>query len=66
MHANGKRCEYAWCKDPAVGELDAGGWRMRYDLPPAERHPWWLCEVHLRPGAHPPDLHKHLRRWDAA
>jgi len=48
-------CTYAGCRKPAVGELRAHI-MMR-------KKPWPMCEEHLKPAAHPPDLRKKLHRW---
>jgi hypothetical protein len=52
-----QECTYAACNDPAVGEL-------RTLL--AGRDLWPMCEAHVKPEAHPPDLRGKLHRWPAA
>jgi hypothetical protein len=52
----GITCEYAGaCRAPAAGELQAHNQR--------EHGPWALCEEHMKPEFHPPDLHNKLVRW---
>jgi hypothetical protein len=50
-----RACEYASCRAPAVGELRA------HQL--LTHGPWAMCEEHIKPEAHPPDLRKALHRW---
>lgn len=49
-----QECTYAECKDPAVGEL-------RAHL--LGHGPWPMCEQHIKPEAHPPDLRGQLVHW---
>ena len=46
------------CGGKAVGELRAHNLR--------EHGPWPLCETHLQPSAHPPDLRDKLVRYETA
>jgi hypothetical protein len=60
--ANATTCTYVErgraCHDGAVGELRAHlMWRGQ---------PWPMCEHHLQPEMHPPDLHDKLYRWTIA
>jgi hypothetical protein len=56
-----ERCEYCVrgyrCKEPSAGELRAGQMASRKQVP------WGMCAEHVKPEAHPPDLHDHLFAW---
>lgn len=47
-------CEYAGCKEPAVGDVRFNG------------HPHPLCVEHLTPEYHPIDLREKLTHWATA
>ena len=53
-------CEYSprggRCREPGAGELRA---HMNF----GQRGPWTMCSGHLKPEAHPADLHDKLFSW---
>jgi len=55
--ATAQECTFSTCTGAPVGELRAlllG------------RGPWPMCDTHIKPGWHPPDLRDQLVRWPAA
>jgi hypothetical protein len=49
-------CEFrGMCREPSAGELRAHSAEHKL--------PWGLCDVHLKPEHHPPDLRGRLHRW---
>lgn len=69
---NAQECTYLErgrrCHDPAAGVLDANYGTGLPDFTGGAHDPgtpWPMCDRHLRPEYHPPDLHEHLKRWTA-
>ena len=54
-----ERCEYyrgaSPCSEPSAGELRLATW--------GHKLPQGMCAEHVKPEAHPPDLHDHLFAW---
>jgi hypothetical protein len=56
------------CHDPAAGVLDANYGTGYPDFSGGVHEPgtpWLMCDRHLRPECHPPDLRQYLKRWTA-
>ena len=53
-------CEYINCNEPSAGEMAA-----HYYKDWNNGIPWAFCTTHIKPDAHPTDLHDKLVRWDS-